>query len=73
MTKAFWIKVAVAAFFGAAGGAAVDLRKYQQREDKAQPFNWRAAGERWLVGALGAALAAAGITVGGELPAPASD
>jgi len=73
MNKTLLIKVGVAAFFGFAGGAAVDIRKYRQREDKAQPFNWRAAVESWLLAGVAAALAALGISGAGELPAPASD
>jgi hypothetical protein len=73
MSKALLIKVGVAALFGFAGGAAVDIRKYRQREDKAQPFNWRVAAESWLLAGAAAGLAALGITGAGELPAPVSD
>lgn len=71
--RAFWIKVGVAAAFGFAGGAAVDINKWRKREDKAQPFNWGVAVQEWALAGLAAALAAAGISGAGQLPAPVTD
>jgi len=68
MNKAFLIKIGVAALFGFAGGAAVDINKFRKRADKSQPFNWGVALQEWALAGLAAGLAAAGLSgaAGGE-------